>query len=248
MNKSGKTLTIFLVVISILLLSLTVISIFFYKTESDLRKSVEVQLAQAKVSEAKMDADLKEAKKQVFLLEEKAKEADEKINGLMDELDLQEGLRDQMKMENASLKEAVSKVSEEKEALDKELAAVQEKIAALEEKVKMSESARTDIENKMKEMEQAEFTDVQLEKIVVTPGEIPPGKVVSVNQDNNFVIFDLGQEHGIRPEMVMSVFRGESYLGDIKVTRAQAGMSVADFVAPFTSKQAKKDDKVMVKK
>ena len=245
MNKSGKTLTIFLVVIAILLLSLTVISIFFYKNESDLRKTAETKLAQLKTLEVKLEGDLKDAKKQVFLLEEKEKEADAKINELLDEIELVKGVKDQMKSENTSLKEALTKESQEKEALQTELASTQEKISALEEKAKNEENARLELEGKVKESELAE---VQLDKIVVTPGEIPSGQVVSVDLENNFLIINLGQEHGVTPDLVMSVFRGDKYLGDIKVTRVQAGMSVADFITPFTVKQVKKDDRVAVKK
>ena len=69
MNKAGKTTTIFLVVISVLLLSLTAISIFFFKKENELRKLAESKLAQAKALEVKLDQDLKEAKKQFDILE-----------------------------------------------------------------------------------------------------------------------------------------------------------------------------------
>ena len=245
MNKSGKTLTIFLVVITILLLSLTVISIFLYKNESDLRKAAEIKVTQLKEKEVKLEGELKDAKKQVFLFEEKAKEADVKINELLDEIELEKGVKDQMKSENALVKDALAKESQEKESLQKELAATQEKIALLEDKVKSEENIRSELEAKVKE---SEVGEVQLEKIVVTPGEIPSGQVVSVDVENNFLILNLGEEHGITQNLVMSIFRGDKYLGDIKVTRVQAGMSVADFIAPLTAKQVKKDDRAAVKK
>ena len=250
MNKAGKTTTIFLVVISVLLLSLTAISIFFFKKENELRKLAESKLAQAKALEVKLDQDLKEAKKQVFLFEEKNKEADDKINGLMDELELQKGVRDQMKSENDSLKEALTKETKDKEALNKELAALQEKAASLEENFKSEEKLRVDLESKVKDMEQqtSQQPGVELEKIVVTPGEIPQGKIIDVNMDNNFVIFNLGQEYGIKQDMLMSIFRKDNYLGDVKVSRVQEGMSVADFIPPLTSKQVKKDDRIVLKK
>ena len=58
----------------------------------------------------------KEVKKQNFLFQEKNKEADERINGLLDELDLEKGIREEMKLEQAKLKEQVEKVIKEKEA------------------------------------------------------------------------------------------------------------------------------------
>ncbi|HOW35895.1 MAG TPA: hypothetical protein PL155_05735 [Candidatus Omnitrophota bacterium] len=251
MNNQGKAITIFLIVISILLLSVTGITLFFLKTENDLRKSLEVQLAQAKASAAKLDGDLKESKKKVFLMEEKMKDADVKINGLMDELELQEGLREQGKVENAALKEALDSEKKTKEAIERDLTAAQEKIGALEQKIKEEEARRAELEAKIQatEMPAAEAqSEVELGKIVVTPGEIPEGKILSVNAENNFAVFDLGQEQGVAPEMIFSVYRGEQYLGDIKVARVETKMSVADIVEPLTSKQLQKNDRVTAKK
>lgn len=250
MNKNGKTLTIFLVLISILLLSVTGISLFFFQKESNERKAAEVKLSQAKDSEAKLEAALKEAKKQILLAEEKAKEADTKINGLMDELELQDGIRDQMKAENNALKEAVTSESQANGALQKELTAAQERFAALEEKLKVAESQRAELEAKIQEMSQqaASQSEVDLDKIIVTPGSIPEGKIVSINSENNFVIVNLGQEHGMAQDMVLSVYRNDQYLGDLKIARAEENMSVADFAAPLDSKQLKVNDRIVVKK
>ena len=180
MNKAGKTFSIFLIVISILLLSLTVITIFFFKKENELRRSLEQQLALSQESEARLDNELKETKKQVFLLEEKNKEADERINGLMDEVELQEGIREQMKAENSSLKDALAKESQEKETIQKELAAVQEKVASLEERLQYGETVPIGIEGGTEGMmeeplmaEAGESAPVDLGKMFVRPSEVP---------------------------------------------------------------------------
>ena len=251
MNRSGKAATIILVITAILLLSLLAISLFFFKDENEKRKLAESQLVQVKASQAKIEMDLKDAKKQISLFEEKEKESDKKINDLMDELELQKGIREQMKTENAALKETMGKDNEDKENISKALVAAQEKLTALEEQLKGEETQRAELEAKIKEMEQQETQtgeSVELERIIVTPGEAPQGRIVSVNKDNNFVIFNLGQEYGIAQDALISVFRGDKYLGDLKVTRVQAGMSVADFVAPLSGNQGKKDDRVVVKK
>lgn len=251
MNNQGKTIIIFLIVISILLLSVTGISLFFLKTENDARKSLEIQLAQVKASSAKLDGDLKESKKKVFLMEEKLKDADAKISNLMDELELQEGLREQNKVENTALKEALDSEKKTKEAIQKDLTAAQEKIGTLEQKIKEEETRRADLEAKIQTTETPpaeSSSEVELGKIVVTPGEIPEGKIISVNMENNFVVFDLGQEQGVAPDMIFSIYRGDQHLGEVKVARVEAKMSVADIVEPLTSKQLQKNDRVTAKK
>ncbi len=290
MNRSGKTLTIILVVISILSLTLTVIAVFFFQKESELRKMAEDNLAQTKISEAKLQSDLKESKKQGFLLEEKVKEADEKINNLMDELELAEGVRDEIKAENETLKEALENESQSKEQirqqLTEELNNAEEKVGSLEQELNTEKNLRTGLESQLEQLQntlksqasqgspsegsttdeppspdqpqsdetnggtsdtQADREGVDLEKIIVASSDIPSGKVLSVDKENDFVIFNLGQRHGIVQGLVMSIYRDDNYLGDVKVSRVQDDMSAADFIPPFSSQNVRKNDQIVTK-
>ena len=245
MNNHGKTFTILLIVVVVVLLCLTGIAVFFFNKETVLRKSLEQQLVLSKDAEVRLNDELQEAKKQVFIFEEKNKEADEKINSLMDELELQAGIREQMKTENASIKDALTKESQEKEKLQREFNLAQEKVTSLEGRLKTQEAQKG---GQPEASEAPDAQPVDLEKIVVRPGEIPEGRVISVNVDNDFLIFNLGAEHGVVPNMLLSIYRSDNYLGDIKVARVQEGMSVADFIPPFSKDKVKKDDRVLVKK
>ena len=249
MGKDGKTLTIFLSVISILLLSLTGISLFFYSNESRVRMEKEAELAKSQADNAKFKGELTEAKKKVFRLEEGAKEADEKINSLLDELDLQEGLREEMKIENSALRDALSTESRQKASLEEELLSTQEKVKSLEGELEAETKLRTELREKTATPEEwaVKKKEVELGKIVVTPEEIPEGKILSTNRENNFVIFDLGKKDGIFEGLIMSVFRKTKYLGDVKVARVQSDMSVADAIPPLAVKRIRKNDKVVVK-
>ena len=74
--------------VAILLISLTAMSIFIFQKEIEKRKKTELALENLKVVEMELKKDLKEANKQKFILEEKNKEADDRINSLLDELEL----------------------------------------------------------------------------------------------------------------------------------------------------------------
>ena len=355
MAKPGKTLIISLSVLSVLLLSLTIITFFYYRNESELRKQKESVIGKLREEETKLNEELKAVKKEKFLLEEKAKEADEKINGLLDELELEAGLREEMKIENSSLREALKNESEEKQDLQEQILALQEKIdflkreisevrdknrqvleesggvskiageegaqgaaarpmiykiieeekklkAELEAKERAEESAEeeteqqveeqieeaapetgkeleekvvapqeiveeeevmeqeieeeaspeeekilADIEAKKKEQEEAQDKSVDLKRIVIVGDEIPEGKVLHVNTKDNFIIFDLGHEQGIEKNLILSVYRDDKYIGDIKVVRVQSTMSVADIIPPITARNIRKDYKVVIK-
>jgi len=302
MNTGGRTLTVFLAVITIVLLSLSGIALFFLQKETELRKVAEASLEQLKTQEAKLQAELKEAKKQAFLLEEKNKEADEKINDLMDNLELEKGLREESKKENENLREALENENKSKEGirntLTQQLNSYKEKTASLEaqltthqNRVKELEGASQGLQEKIQQLqgdlekkiqqeaapqpaspeasgsepssspeippaqplpstpsENRAVKEIELEKIVVAPQDLPEGRVLSVDKENEFLIFNLGEKQGVVQGLVLSVYRGKEYLGDVKVSRVQPEMSAADFISPFSTAKVRKNDQVVPKK
>ncbi len=310
MSKSGKTLTIFLVLISILLLALSVIAVFYFHKESELRKLAEMNLEQSRATEAKLQAELKEAKKQQFLVEEKLKEADEAMNDLRAEKELADGVRDQIKEENATLKEALESETQAKEKIRQEvgeqLEAAKKRVAELESQVASEKKLRDEIESKLRSLEeqarqpgasapstvpvdsapagasggelpsselfsapstqsvpQSSRVDynrretlassspaIQLEKIFVgnaVASDIE-GRILSVDKENDFIIFDLGKKDGVDAGTVMSIYRDQNYLGDVKVSKVQSDMAAADFIPPFSSQKVRKNDIISIKK
>ncbi len=282
-NSSGKVLTIFLVVIIILSISLAAISIFFFQKEIERRKGLEGVLAQVKTDRSKLEAELQDAIKQGFLLQEKNKEADEKINGLLDELELAEGIREELKLENGSLKEQleekdkIAKDLQEKTAnaaeaeknvveLNQRLQAEADAKKSLEEKIKSMEQRNKELEetvNRLKQQEQqqqqksaapaagqpaaSKQEEVELEKIVIAPAKVSEGRVLTIDTETEFAIVNLGENHGMTADKILSIYRGDKYIGDVKVTRVQPEMSAADFIPPLTAQRVRKDDRVVIK-
>ena len=80
--------------------------------------------------------------------------------------------------------------------------------------------------------------NVELSPIVVTsntmagstvPGtSLLNGTVVSINDDNNFVIVDLGQKSGINLGDNLSVYRNSKYIARLEVIQVRKGISAAD--------------------
>lgn len=280
-NSSGKVLTIFLVIFAILLISLTAMSIFFFQKEIERRKGAEGLLDKSRASEVKLEEELRELKKQSFLLEEKNKEADERINSLLDELDLEKGLREETKLESVSLKEKLEQELKAKQTIEEQLAGVkmdlEQKVIDLESNLQKEMNAKKELEAKVNELAEqnkeiqeemnkkktedqspigappgpasaVDPEEVDLEKIVVVPDEIPDGRILSVDTETEFVIVNLGEKDGITQGKILSVYRGNDYLGDITITRVQPEMSAADFIPPFSSRKVRKNDQVVTKK
>jgi actin-related protein len=267
LNNSAKIITVFLIIIAFLLVSMTAVSMFFFQKEIEHRKVVEASLNEAQGRASKLEDELKETKKQAFLLEEKNKEADERINSLLDELELQEALKAEMKNESASLKDQLQKEIGSKEQVRKELlddlSQAEQKIVELEAQVKAAvsrqEELKANLQNQTPAIDSRDVsvenassasTDdgkVQLDKIVVVPNEVPQGRVLSIDTDTEFVIINLGDKDGVKSGDMLTISRGQEYLGDVKVTRVQAEMSAADLIPPLSSKILRKNDQVVLK-
>ncbi len=158
MNSAGRVLIIFLLIISILLLSTTALFIFFFQKEIEKRKSVEVNLSESMERITDLEEELSKLKKQNTLLENKNKEADDRINSLLDELDLQEGLRDELKSEILSLKKEMDKQGKVKEQLDEKLASTvkgfEKKIISLESNLKSAVQEKESCAQQVKQLQE----------------------------------------------------------------------------------------------
>ena len=63
------------------------------------------------------------------------------------------------------------------------------------------------------------------------PGKAAPGlqgKVISVNEANNFVIVDLGEQAGVRLGDNLSVYRDSKYIARLEVIQIRKDISAAD--------------------
>jgi hypothetical protein len=157
MNNSGKALTIFLVVIAILLICITGISVFFFVQEIDLRKSAEQNVEQLKGEEAKLQADILETSKKVSMMEEKNKEAETRIEELIAEVELEKGLKEELKREYRLAKDDLEKEQAAKEELQKQLAedlkSMEEKLAQVQKELETVQSRNTELETQRQGLE-----------------------------------------------------------------------------------------------
>jgi len=284
LNKAGKTITIFIVLTLILLVSSTSIGFFLYHQEERLRKSVQSDLDASRSNEQKLQTQIKDLQGQLNLSEDKEKEADQKINNLLDEQDLNEGLRAAMKKENAELKEQMENIEKSKQKIKNDLDDSNSKISQYQDLLKASQDKSKELESRLNDLAetnkglQAKINDlkasllpydqrtpeqqiagevvspgqsgkdkIELDKIVVNPQDGTKGHVLSVDTDAEFVIFNLGLKQGVKPDDVLSIYRGDEYLGDIKATRVQDEMSAADIIPPLSPMEIRKNDTVVLK-
>ncbi|MBF0122089.1 MAG: hypothetical protein HQL21_01610 [Candidatus Omnitrophica bacterium] len=287
MKKSGGTSIVILSLLIVILLSGVAISIYLYSKEAQIRKETEIALVATKDRNVKIEAALNDAQQQIDVLKGKNKDADDKINSLLEELDMEKALREQVKEENKKFKDALEAEAKGKielrQKMTAELDAAQAKIVEAQNKVMSSEEKATSLQQKvaelqqkndeivkqLKEMEEGQLIrrsdalpvpvsapvaapvvqdKVNLDRIVITPASAKEGKVLNVDTETEFLIFDIGTKSGVKQGDMMSVYRGKTYLGDVKVSRAQEEMSAADFIPPFSSRKVRKNDQVVPKR
>ena len=140
MNRnSGKVLTVFLVIVALLLISLAAVSIFFFQKETEKRQQVEKVLGTTQEQLAQVDTTLQETKKQKTILEEKNQELSERIEDITADLELEKGLKEETKKENAALTEQLKESNEAQNQLRKQVA----------EELKTSEGKIKDLQNQL---------------------------------------------------------------------------------------------------
>ena len=150
MNSSGKVLVIFLVIIAVLLISLTAISLFFFQKETERRKIAEATLEEYQSEKVKMEEDITILKKQNFLLQEKNKESEARVNDLSDELELESGLREEMKLETIAVEEKLKELEDAKEAFADEFEEEEELHKKLIKNLAISEQKIKELEAQLK--------------------------------------------------------------------------------------------------
>jgi peptidoglycan hydrolase CwlO-like protein len=283
MQKGGRTLLIFLFLVIVILISGVSISLFMLQKETQTRQASEQTVQDLTLRSSKIEGALKEARKQIDVLEGKKKDAEDRINSLLEEIDLEKGLNEKIKADNKKIRDSLETEAKSKlelrQKLIKEIGTIQTKlkeaekkaqgheeaVAGLQEKIADLEKKNGDLESKLKEVNESPAVKqvrneiipvpagsmqdkVNLDRIVVTPETAKEAHVLNVDSETQFLIFDLGAKGGIKQGDIMSVYRGKSYLGDVRVTRVQEEMAAADFIPPFSSRKVRKNDQVVPKR
>jgi len=148
-NKAGKTLTIFIILTIILLFSSTCIGFYLYHQEERVRKNVQSDLDTCRLTNEKLQAQLKDVQTQLTLAEDKNKEADQKINNLLDEQDLNEGLRAALKKENTQLKDQIATIEISKQKIKVDLDDSVSKLSQYQQLLKVSDDKGKELESRL---------------------------------------------------------------------------------------------------
>jgi len=105
------------------------------------------------------------------------------------------------------------------------VAAAQKDAADAQSQLKIIQDQYDQSQQKIKDL----MADINMEK----SGHEPPGvsgKVTFVDRTWNFVVLDVGLDAGVVPNGELIVYRGKTFLGKLRVTRADPNDSVAEIL------------------
>lgn len=242
MNKKGKVSVFFLSILTVLFLCLALIASYLLKQETDRRVVAEKSLNQVTAAKVELERQYSDSKKQLFLLQEKVKEAELKIKTLISDLDASKTQQESLATENSSLKDNLFKEQTEKNDLVSKVNLAQGELNALREKLAALEKEKANLA--------AAPAPADLGKIVVNPAEaqLPAGSILTVNKEFQFVVTNLGQQDAVVPDQVLTVTRDNQSVGELKIQRVQGNLSVAEPLPPLKVDALKVGDRVAAKK
>ena len=263
MKPQGRVLVILLGIVAIVSMAGAGAAVFLQMQERDLRlakerelsvvktqkEEVEQELEEVKAAKEKAETELTQAKTQVeqalaqVAEERKAKDTLAKsVDDRQKEVDRLAKDMEQFKTERKTFQDQVAKLKGDQEKLQKQLTDL--------------EQAKADLESKL--LEFSKHPNVELDRVVVTPGEPGEGagqtaaatggglqgKVVVVNREYDFIVMNLGKNQGLAIGQEFQILRGQQVLGKVRVEKLYDELSAAA-ILPESHKDAIREGDVV---
>jgi len=228
------------------------------------QKSAEAKLAEAQRSISTLESKIKDNTSQIETLtsqldQEKIAKEDAlvKMEQMRSELEQQKQLR-------SDLEKKLTKAEGDVRGIQAKLGAIESEKAKLEAKVKELE-VKSNVElGKIvvnpETVQQAAKPQGDKSQNAGRPAAATPlvkkeeakaqaleGKVLVLNKEYNFLVLNLGNKDGVAAGDQFAVYRGDQYIGDVKVEKVQDAMAAAGFTSDDVKNKVKEGDKVVRK-
>jgi SMC interacting uncharacterized protein involved in chromosome segregation len=252
-------------VIASLSIGVSVVAIVLQQQEREKRQTTEGQLRQAVLENEDLQARVEDLTKTKARMEETVAKARQDLafseeqlaKAVQTQQSLSKAVEDREKeisrvtqdldQARAQAKDAtaqVAKIQQERETFKRQLAQVQQAKSDLEAQVAAQSSERPMVE---------------LPKVLVTNEELPrrsgassrqvpappvDGQVVVVNREYDFVVMNLGKNHGLAIGQELRIVRGDQVLGTVKVEKVYDELSAAAILPDSQKENIREGDLV----
>jgi chromosome segregation ATPase len=252
-----------IVLIIMIVVSLALAAVGFSLFQKEHAKNIQLgnQVQELTTKQKIAEAKLNEAQKALAGFETKLKDSTAQINALNSQLQEEKVAKEEALARMTQMQDDLDQQKKMRSDLEKNLNKAQDDVRNIKVQLRKINTEKARLEEKLKTLEGK--SDVELGKIVVSPESgqaVQPlaagsavaaqgleGKVLVLNKEYNFVVINLGAKDGLAAGELFSVYRGNTYLGDVKVEKVQDVMSAAGFVADDVKNKVKEGDRVVKK-
>jgi len=272
-DNKGKVPIAALVILLVISLLLALGGLYSLQKERDKNLTLLEEIDDIKTKQKITETKLEESKNTISGMEDKLKEAQTQIDTLTHDLEKGKTDREEVLSQIEQLKTELDQQKELRLNLENKLTQAQEEVNKMQSRLTDLESKKAELESKVQDL-QEQVQKVELGKIVVgsegtpanpastaepEPAQAPnksetgplasnmEGKILVVNRDYNFAVFNLGTKDNVNVDDIFSVYQDNKYLGDIKVSKVHDSMSAADFVSLDIKDKVREGDKVIPK-
>ncbi len=250
---SGKVAIIVLGIFTLLSIAGAGVAVFFQMQERAVRLAREKELRLVKAENTTLQDQLAEVTSLKEQLEGELTEAKTNLQQTVEQLAEEQKAKDELAKAVEGRQEEVDRLSKDLEQVRAERTQLTQRIAQLTEQQKtlqaqlnQTETAKTELEDKVLELSQAQPT-VELETVVVTDGGAAgasAGQVVVVNREYDFVVMNLGKNHGLALGQEFQVVRDNQILGRVKVEKIYDELSAAAILPQSKKESIREGDSV----
>jgi len=272
MNRKGAIPVFILIAVILIFVVLAAGSLLLYQKERNDNVQLKSQIEEVTALKRSAENKLDESKKVIAELQAKLQESKDEISALTGEVERERASRQETA---AKIEQLISDLEQQKTLradLENKLISAQDEGKKIKAQLKDLESQKSDLESKVKDLEAAR--NVELGKVVVYPDAadktraksgnkktdvaaaqakdkaakkaVLEGKVLVVNKEFNFIVFNLGNKDGVQTGSEFSVYHADKYVGDVKVEKVHEAMSAAEFSANIKDRLFE-NDKVVQK-
>ncbi|MBI4353609.1 MAG: hypothetical protein HY595_00085 [Candidatus Omnitrophica bacterium] len=258
-SASGKAAVIVLGIFTLLAIAGAGAAVFLQMQERALRLVREKELRVVKAENTTLQEQLTEVTSAKVQLEGELTQARADLDQLAQQLADEQHAKDELakavegrQQEIDRLSKDLEQVRTERTQLTQRIAQLTERQKSLEVELNQIETAKAELEDKVVELSQDQPT-VELEKVVVTDGGVggssassggTAGQVVVVNREYDFVVMNLGKNHGLSLGQEFQVIRDNQILGRVKVEKIYDELSAAAILPQSKKESIREGDSV----
>ena len=252
LSKNGKMLLPMLGVLAALSMAVAAAAIWLQMQEREKRQAKERELVLVLAERDDLKAQLDETHQAKSRVEDELsrvrKELETSLGDLAKATAAQEALSrsvEDRQKEIDRLTKDMEQIQSERKELTAQLSDLKTEHETLQQRLTDTEQAKTSLESKV--MELSNQPTVELDKVLVTgagqapaPGEpatpmpvaavsstVEGGQVVVVNREYDFIVMNLGKNHGLSVGQEFQVVRGNEVLGRVKVEKVYDELAAA---------------------